>query len=107
MDDGGSHHPAAYCVGWAYLSVVGVRTNLTPRVGNHTKKQKFPRYPKNPKKPKSSEKIENHAIGYTTYQQHEKNNGKNLGRMREILGAHRKKTNNAKKSAMKFRKIDI
>ena len=73
----------------------------------HGKNQKFPRYLKNPKNLKSSEKNENHAVGYSNYQQLEKNNEKNLGRMREILGAYRKKTNNAKKSAMKFRNIDI
>ena len=57
----------------------------------HGKYQKFPRYFKNPKNLKSSEKNENHAVGYSNYQQLEKNNEKYLGRMREILGAYRKK----------------
>ena len=57
----------------------------------HGKNQKFPRYLKNPKNLNSSEKNENHAVGYSDYQQLEKNNGKNLGRMREIFGAYRKK----------------
>ena len=54
------------------------------------KKEKFPRYLKNPKNSKSSEKIEIHAVGYSTCQQLEKNNEKNLERMREISGAYRK-----------------
>ena len=88
---GGSHHPATDCVDWAYLSVVGVRTN-NPRDSETTpKKQKFPSYLKNPKNQKSSEKNENHAVGYSNYQQLEKNNEKNIERMREILGAYRKK----------------
>ena len=57
----------------------------------HQKKKKFPRYLKNPKNLKSSEKNENHAVSYSKYQQLEKNNEKNFGRMREILGAYRKK----------------
>ena len=71
------------------------------------KNEKFPRYLKNPKKQKSSEKNEIHAVGYSTHQQVKKNNKKNLGRMREILGAYRKKNNNVKKCAMKFRNVDI
>ena len=55
------------------------------------KKEKFPRYLKNPKNSKSSEKIEIHAVGYSTCQQLDKNNEKNLERMREISGAYRKK----------------
>ena len=50
----------------------------------------FPRYLKNPRNLKSSEKYEIHAVGYSTCQQFEKNNKKNLGQMREILGAYRK-----------------
>ena len=57
----------------------------------HQKYKKFPRYPKNPKNQKSSEKNENHALGNSKNQQLEKNNKKNFGRMREILGAYRKK----------------
>ena len=55
------------------------------------KNKKFPRYLKNPKNLKSSEKNEIHAAGYSTCQHLEKNNKKNLGRMREILGADQKK----------------
>ena len=55
------------------------------------KNKKFPRYLKNPENLKSSEKNEIHAVGYSTCQQFEKNNEKNLGQMREILGAYRKK----------------
>ena len=55
------------------------------------KNEKFPRYLKNPKNLKSSEKNEIHAVGYLTPQQLEKINKKILGRMREILGAYRKK----------------
>ena len=62
-----------------------VRAETTP------KKQKFPSHLKNPKKLKSSEKNENRAIGYLKHQQLKKNNEKNFGRMREILGAYRKK----------------
>ena len=52
VGDGGSHHPATDCVDWAYLSVGGVRTNLTPRVGNHTKKTKVPTLPQKSQKTK-------------------------------------------------------
>ena len=55
------------------------------------KNKKFPRYLKNPKNLKSSEKNENHAVGYSKNQQLGKNSKKNFGRMREILGAYRKK----------------
>ena len=67
--------------------------NKTLYVGRkpHQKNQKFPRYLKNPKNQKSSEKNENHAVGYPKNQQLEKNTKKNFGRIREILGAYRKK----------------
>ena len=71
-----------------------LETNLnpTPTLGSLVEKnEKFPRYFKNRKNPKSSEKNEIHAVGYSTHQQLEKNNKKNLDRMREILGADRKK----------------
>ena len=56
-----------------------------------TKNQKFSRYLKNPENLKLSEKNEIHAVGYAKNQQLGKNNKKNFGRMREILGAYRKK----------------
>ena len=71
--------------GWEWEQNHLRRAETTP------KKQKFPRYLKNPKKLKSSEKYENHAIGYSKHQQLRKNNEKNFRRMREILGAYRKK----------------
>ena len=68
------------------------------------KNEKFPRYLKKPKNLKSSEKNEIHAVGYSTCQQLEKNNKKNLERMREILGAYRKKTITRKSVLWNFRK---
>ena len=73
-----------------------VNHDRLPESGNQNdppagKNEKFQRYLKNPKNLKSSEKNEIHAVGYSSYQQLEKNNEKNFGRMREILGAYRKK----------------
>ena len=75
------------------ISISGRSKNKTLHIGRkpHQKNKKFPRYPKNPKNLKSSEKNENHAVGYSKHQQLKKNNKKNFGRMREILGAYRKK----------------
>ena len=68
------------------------------------KNEKFPRYLKNQKNLKSSEKIEIYAVGYLPCQQLEKNNLKNLGRMREILGAYRKKPITRESVLWNFRK---
>ena len=104
---GGSHHPATDCVDWAYLSVGGVRTNLTPRLVYHTKKTKVPTLPQKSQKTK--------VVGKNLKSRHRLFN---LSATQEKLwkkfptneGDFRcvpKKTNNAKKSAMKFRNIDI
>ena len=70
------------------------------------KKQKVPTLPqKSRKNLKSSEKNEIHAVGYSTCQQFEKNNKKNLGSNEGDFRCVPKKTNNAKKCAMKFRNI--
>ena len=57
----------------------------------YKKNQIFPRYLKNHQNFKSSEKSQINAVGYSENQRLEKNIKKNFGRMREILGAHRKK----------------
>ena len=83
---------------WHSLCRLGISINSGSEIDKphgsrkpHQKNKKFPRYPKNPKNQKSSEKNENHALGYSKNQQLKKNNEKFFGRMREILGAYRKK----------------
>ena len=85
--------------------------NLQTRINPPQKRGNLVEKPKSsnatskiPKTKSRRKKMKIHAVGYSNDQQLEKNNKKKFGRMREILGAYRKKPITGKSLLWNFEK---